>query len=380
MSLNQAYLNWQEREVECNNWLIKDSVFIDLPNLKKRTLLKEGSPYLLKYQIPREKCVVIRDEKEMSDIEGTLNLAKDDSYSFFASPMDNHHCENLSLGKPEIIEIQASSSFRSFFHQDLILKISLQDKILYSSQIERAVTISSYLNSVLPSDSPLQILKESYGCYLKDQDNPYGFIIRQIPESVKAGKCSLISIVSYVSSHSDGSPSLFERHLSRLSHHEIYAEVSKLIRSIIRSYLEMYWNFGVCLELHQQNVLLELDENENLTGKIYCRDLDGARLDLDRLPDLREALKYKYQDHFDYIFEENKLHSLKKGINPDYQNSAHWNGLMIFGFRLFLMDSCVFLLDHGLKASGVNLNTHELAIQIVNEEIFRKSQVDFLLQ
>lgn len=378
----QAFKNWKEREIKCNNWLIKDGVYVPLPDLQERQELTQAQPYLFQFSIPKEKCIVVFDEKEISEIENQLQLRCENFVQYFASPYDFKHPTTHAWGPINKITVAQSSSFRSFFYDNYMIKVShdkfqenhVTNKVLYSYQIERAVSISKYLNSVMSQDSQIQILKESFGCYLNDPQNPYGYIIRQIPHSVLEGKTSLISLVSYVSDHENGQQSLLARHLNEKKPMEVEKYLKDLISTITKAYLAAYWNYGVCLELHQQNTLLELDAQDQFTGKIYCRDLDGARLDMGKISSLGLEINSTFSaQESQYIFEHKKIDAIKNGVSPELKSSLVWNGLTIFAFRLYVVDSCFFLIDNFIKQQGLpEFDVYECAYRIVNEEILKK--------
>jgi hypothetical protein len=238
------------------------------------------------------------------------------------------------------------------------------------------VYISTYLNLKCPANVHYGFLRESFGCSIIFGEQQLGYIVREISDEVIFNKSHLISLVSYVSSSTQGESSLFQTHLSSLSPKEEFLFLSGLVRSIIQGFLYLYWDSGVSVEAHQQNTLLELDTKMNLTGKVFFRDLEGARIDIYRnsISEIMVSSSKKLEDP-ETVFEMKKVSGLLSSA-PINQNFNHWDGLVSFGYQAFIEGSCLSLIEYAydeLWKGERKINFKILGLKILQESLIKRS-------
>ncbi len=110
----------------------------------------------------------------------------------------------------------------------------------------------------------------------------FGNITRVFPEmSYSDGKPRLIPGFSLTSFGPNGETPLLARMIvaSGLPAEEFIAQ--KIIGPLVRSYAYLTFEHGIIGEPHQQNVLFEIDPQGRLTGRVFYRDLDAFKPDIE---------------------------------------------------------------------------------------------------
>lgn len=110
----------------------------------------------------------------------------------------------------------------------------------------------------------------------------FGNITRIFPEmSHPNGKPRLIPGFSLTSPGPNGEKPLLEQ-MIEASGLSAEAYVAKnIVSPLVRAYSYLTFKHGIIGEPHQQNVLFELDEKGRLTGRVFFRDLDAFKPDIE---------------------------------------------------------------------------------------------------
>ena len=360
--------NWLISETDHNDWHLSPDYYLPLPEKKERKN-HEQINYIFKAQVKTE---------EVHQISNSDILSRD-LVDFYIHPFNIDRFKKYrSLQLIEKINVKRTSSFRTFFLDQFFIKTSLQkenknhtiDKPLYSYQIERAVLISRYLKQI-PKESNFQFLSEDYGVYFNCEHSPYGHLKRELPGNLDFNKEIPIPYFSLFYKKDDGS--ILEKNLKGLSFNERVSFIEAFLKTLIHSFLDIYWEYGVCLEMHQQNLLLLIDQNEKLSFKFLYRDLDGARVDFEKVRELNKDFSHEGAlQPIEYNFETNKIKQLKEKM-PSKDPSV-WNGLTFFHFRAFIDNSLLYLLDYHYKIIFKDgFSPKEKGIEILNQLLYQKN-------
>ena len=192
--------------------------------------------------------------------------------------------------------IQFSASYRTVFYepeaggilrdwtpsgQTLMIKLGLNeplpgipgDRRLTRDKIEKCILLSDALPVQLENDplaTRLDIVPEFFGMSCQD----HGVIFRLLPET---GVMPLFSLFS-VDRTSPNEPPVIVSRLRSIYQgdaREIAQNIgTQLAKPLIESLLAGF-RAGFSLEMHAQNTLISLDEN-NLIGRVFFRDLEGV--------------------------------------------------------------------------------------------------------
>lgn len=145
-------------------------------------------------------------------------------------------------------------------------------------EVARSVGLSRY-GSVLEKErpGPFTIMKEVMGISPKGWERG-GMILRQIPDSVTKNKAGLVPLFSLYAK-SGNEPTVLEDMAKRakMKPSDFFAE--KILKPFYEGWVDWNVNGAVTMEAHAQNVLLEVDDKGNPTGKFVHRDLGGFNLD-----------------------------------------------------------------------------------------------------
>lgn len=368
---------WLQWEQQRNDWYLNPSVYAQMVSPEQKDRLSKVD-FVVEAWVPAEKLGMVLDPQW----EGQINsdfvrtgrsgkkeirfLMHPDAVPFFK--------DQLGELVTRRIPAKPTASFRTFLVSPHMVKVSLPEKMsgaqrmVYSLQMERAVSISKLLSRIPVEQSRSRkfgFLPEVAGVHLKNEQNPYGFIVREIPEEILKGKNTLVPLFSFFAKPPEGpeggkGESLFHDWIVRNKGDALQMTREQLLKPLVESYLFAYFEHGVLVEAHQQNTLLEIDGAGNPTGRIFYRDLDGARVN----PKIREkrGLSNSFLNEVsnpDWVFDLQKVNSLaEKKIKGA---GANWDGLLDYGFRTHLEGSNIHLMERALKrdfpkeAKGVQL-------------------------
>ena len=196
--------------------------------------------------------------------------------------------------RPEVKPFQVKTSLHWLVNGDL--------KINNTNRIARSYLVNAFFDSI-PAEKKrefnFELIPESL--QLIPEDKWAGTMYREIPDeflSPKSGK-------SYVpgffltgrakGAAGDEKPLLLDLVRGRRDRVEAAVEV---LRPLLRLSAYLMFEEGLKGELHEQNVYFELDKEGKPTGKLYVKDLDSFRVDMElrlRQGKSLEALKEVYK-------------------------------------------------------------------------------------
>ncbi len=360
---------WQKWELERNDLHLNPQIYHQLPSVDELKMYQTET--VLMVTVPLSSIGIIANgvDIELSDrMEPLLNTAgllvydkktNEKLVRFYIHPKAVHLFKNiLSLGKIQKVAVKPSTSPRSPFLIDKIIKLSLPQSIngairtVYPLQMKRA----TYISQIFADAGTVDFLPEVLGIYDKTPGNPFGFIVREIPTEFMMGKNTLVPLLSYVAEHPQGSLLSLNAKLLKSTPQKLVQ--NRILPALIKSFMAAA-ELGVAVEAHQQNVLLELDEKGRFTGRIFFRDMDGCRVDFE----LREKLGFKDESikadpEFEWIFDIPKVQELNRtmllpsslGFKP-----IAWSGVIEKAWKTYLIGSSIHLLQQQVPQLNLSL-------------------------
>jgi hypothetical protein len=343
---------WQKWEVERNDLQSNEKIYRKLPDSEELKAYQVETLYLLEVE-PRYVDFVFAAKTEVP-----MELkASDGKVKFFIHPSSlDLFKELISHGNLTKIAAKPTTSPRTFFVEDMLVKVSLSDKVngairtVYPMQMQRATAISSLLSGIpelIQKDHGFGFLPEPVGVFDKTPNSPFGFLIRKIPQSLVSGKNTLVPLLSYVAQNKGNSLLEMDAKSQGVTPLELVEKF--LLPALMKSYA-FAAQYGVVLEAHQQNTLLELDAKGQFTGRIFYRDLDGARIDFK----LREKLGLstaeflKVQDS-QWVFDLESLQKMRESTVVPAGRPAAWSPVLEKAFQTYMLGSSVYLLRKSVQ-------------------------------
>ncbi|UYL08111.1 hypothetical protein B9G69_013755 [Bdellovibrio sp. SKB1291214] len=344
---------WQKWEVERNDLQSNEQLYHKLPNIQELKAYQTKTLYMVEVE-PR-----FVDFIHAPGLEGVPNELRsaDGKIKFFIHPSSLHlFNELISHGKLTKVEAKPTTSPRTFFVSDLLVKVSLSDKIngairtVYPLQMQRATAVSSELSKIpeaLQKEHSFGFLQEPLGVFDKTPNSPFGFLIRKIPQDIKNGQNTLVPLLSYVAKNQG--ESLLEQDAKSQGKSSLEIVEKSLIPALTKSYAFAV-SEGVVIEAHQQNTLLELDSKGQFTGRVFYRDLDGARIDFE----LRKKMGLstdllKLQDS-GWIFDLENLQKIRETTTVPKGRPEIWSPVAEKAFQMYLLGSSVYLLKKAVES------------------------------
>ena len=139
-----------------------------------------------------------------------------------------------------------------------------------------------------------------------------GMIIRAFPEEMKNPKLTIMPLFSLYAINKNGKPPLAEMIAASGLSPDVYVR-TRIIEPFIHHWVELAVENGILTEPHAQNVLIEIGENGQPTGRFFQRDFGGFNIDL------------KYRQRIG--LEVPELPTFTGNIEADYYQSAHGDNL-----------------------------------------------------
>lgn len=272
------------------------------------------------------------NEKETSFFERNifLNHKGQKCYRFFIHPATKDLFVNWINGKYDFVseeksefEATSTSSFRSLFvsnninDEKFIVKVSLFSNVANGARhVDWNSAVGQFESSQLTVKTTCRIknfyIFEDIGAFGLSGNNfvylserfdirignrkieTFGNVIRKIPDGLfletQKTVCSVASFTSLL--RQDGSFIFNALKNSKLKATE-FLDV-KIFYPIFKLLMTLFGEYGIVLEPHCQNIMLELDEKFIPTGKIYYRDFDFTTFDRARFPVLQKDLFLSY--------------------------------------------------------------------------------------
>ncbi|WP_413293921.1 IucA/IucC family protein [Bdellovibrio sp. HCB185ZH] len=343
---------WQKWEVERNDLQSNEKLYHKLPDFAELKAYQTETLYLLEVETRFVDFISVGVNEIPSELKTT-----DGKVKFFIHPSSLELFKELiSHGKLTKVEAKPTTSPRTFFVGDMMVKVSLSEKVngairtVYPMQMQRATAISSLLANIPEStqkENGFGFLPEPLGIFDKTPNSPFGFLVRKIPQNIVAGENTLVPILSYVAKNLG--PSLLELDAKTQGMTSIDLVEKHLIPALVKSYA-FAAQYGVVLEAHQQNTLLELDSKGSFTGRVFYRDLDGARIDFK----LREKLNLSTKEFLNiqdsqWIFDLETLQKMREYTQVPAARPAAWSPVLETAFQRYMVGSSIYLLRKSIQ-------------------------------
>src|SRR3989344_961758 len=211
-------------------------------------------------------------------------IVKNGKVKFFIHPdmIEEFEIDEIS----GLIEVSPTSSTRTVLplNEDFMIKMHLNRRLyrfirrLKGSSVEHSVLISSEIEGGLEnSPETFAYLPESMGFIYKDK----GFIIREIhPRPKISEKRVFLPLFSFYSDDLKdlSSQTLFEQLVSLRKKEPLQFFLDYFIEPIFKNMSYFINEYGLLLECHGQNVLVELDNHFNIKRMIH-RDFQSMYID-----------------------------------------------------------------------------------------------------
>ncbi len=169
----------------------------------------------------------------------------------------------------------------------VLLKLSIGAVIAHTrralreNQVSRAVLISSLFETI-PSSAKKRLGFDWFAepCGMVETRSRHGWLFRRWPQSFgKEKSTSLIPGFSILSKHGDRDPLLIR--LARRSKKAPERFVlDTFFYPLVKILAYLLFEEGLQYESHPQNVLWEIDQNDNLTGRMVLRDLADSSVNI----------------------------------------------------------------------------------------------------
>ncbi|MBK9072947.1 MAG: hypothetical protein IPL79_18400 [Myxococcales bacterium] len=150
-----------------------------------------------------------------------------------------------------------------------------------SSQVVRSVGISKILASdgaSLPES--FGYFPEPWGIVPKGMDEA-GMLVRAVPADIASGRTRLVPLFSLYAEPKDGAEPLLRGMIKRSGLAPDVFIKAKILRPFARQWAQLVFEHGITSEPHAQNVLMEIGEDGQPTGRFMHRDFGGFAADLD---------------------------------------------------------------------------------------------------
>jgi hypothetical protein len=354
---------WRGYEVELNDLVLNRLLFDGLPSADELSAMQANSVFVVK--VPSSAVHVIANAQGGNALAEFVD-PRSGEVSFFIHPASLGLFSDLLEGRAvRREEAGPTSSGRTFFWNRFHLKLSLAQRVngairtVYPLQMERALAISEML-SEMPATAPgfehFAYLPEVLGIYDAKEEAPYGFIVREIPREIIEGTTTLAPLTAYCAKGKGGTPSLFEVDAKAHGMAPSAHARSNLVPAMMKAFTAAA-SLGVAIEAHQQNLLLELDHQERFTGRIFFRDLDGARVDFDMRAQRGLSTDHlKKVSNAEWVFELGRIRALNQSASTPEGRPWWWSGLIEEAFSTYLSGSSFFLLEKAIeRVEGRNL-------------------------
>lgn len=147
--------------------------------------------------------------------------------------------------------------------------------------IAQSVVLSSVLATVPRGDRErLGLDWFSEPCGAVDAESRHGWVLRRLPQLMsEPGTTTVMPVFSLISRDGDRVP-LLVRLMQRSMRRPEEFVIDALIRPYVNAEAYLLFEQGVQHEGHTQNVLVEVDPSERLTGRLILRDLSDTSVNI----------------------------------------------------------------------------------------------------
>ncbi len=284
---------------------------------------------------------------------------------FLVHPESEEFFKDLTAKATETVDYYATSTSSSrtilawaeqgdpfFAKLSLAKEIGGVVRTIPSGEVARSIgtaMILEQLSSKLPES--FLFMRESYGLMPKGMERG-GMIIREISDVLQTRGRRLVPLFSLYAKPSDGGPTLLEKMVEASGRDgaEFFAE--RILTPFIAQWTELQVRFGISMEPHAQNVLLELDRNGMPTGRFVHRDFGGFNIDLEFA---RTQLG----------IETSKLPTFSN-LNTDYHQKFHRQSVDQ-SLGIFFKSGFLYNITKLMRARGVKLTRTKITNETWNQ-------------
>ena len=183
-------------------------------------------------------------------------------------------------GRTSLVRLGDNPPQYCFVKFSLDVKLGKSIRTISRAESVQSVGISKYISSRKKELSDtFQFIAEPLGVIPKGWARG-GQIIRPVPSEILQNKTHLVPLFSLTAPQPDGS-TLFER-MARKSGLDPYTFArERILRPFLKGWTEWAIDGGLSMAAHSQNVLIELNNEGNPTGRFFHRDMGGMNLDLE---------------------------------------------------------------------------------------------------
>lgn len=277
-----------------------------------------------------EKSAYNKNEASFFERNIFLNHKGHRCYRFFIHPATKDLFVNWINGKYDFVseaksefEATPTSSFRSLLvfnkknDEKFIAKVSLFSNVANGARhIDWNSAIGQFESSQMTSKTVCVIknfsIFEDIGAFGLSGNNfvylserfdikignrkieTFGNVIRKIPDDLfLESKKTVCSVASFTSLLRQGGSFIFNAFKNSKLRTDEFLD-NKIFYPIFNLLIILFNEYGIVLEPHCQNVMIEIDEKFIPTGKIYYRDFDFTTFDRARFPILQKDLFLSY--------------------------------------------------------------------------------------
>ncbi|MCS4485951.1 IucA/IucC family protein [Staphylococcus americanisciuri] len=292
----QAYAPEFMRVVPLNIVLVKETVLHE-------TAMNGDSNFVLNKVVPDMKRKL---QQYLEPYEAELEAYR----VLFVHPWQYEHVvvqqfkDNIQahtvIPTPFTVEAKATLSFRTMYLLNRPYHIKLPVNVQATSAVRTVSTVTtvdgpnlSYQLQPLLNEFPtLQVALEPYGAYIDapaDVARQFAMIVRQSPEKDVTEMTQLVTACLIERNPVDKQvvvDSLIEYVYGDVNATTIATFIREYSRALVIPLIAYIQRYGIALEAHQQNTVLEVNKADQ-TFSFIVRDLGGARIDL---PTLQRAI------------------------------------------------------------------------------------------
>lgn len=295
--LDAATQRWLTYEQTVNERLVNDATHVPIDsrsNTVRDRYRPEHQPVWPQdvVWLPRERARVY-GPLEAEFVEAFGHRWHEDRVPLLLHPQrpESHARHVRAHGYQSLDGVQATptSSYRSVLawrtgRTPVILKLSIGAVIgrtrraLREEQIARAVIVTRLFEAIPAEDRArlgLDWCREPAG--VAETDKSHGWLLRQLPPS--APGCTSIPAFSLVSRRGADEPLLVDMIRRSGVRPEAFV-VDRLLAPYVDALSYLLLEHGLQAEGHSQNVLLEVDDALNLTGRLVLRDLSDTSVSI----------------------------------------------------------------------------------------------------
>ncbi|UXR77927.1 MULTISPECIES: IucA/IucC family protein [unclassified Staphylococcus] len=268
-------------------------------NIVQETAMNDDANFVLNTVIPDMK-------RQLQQYLAPYDVALEDYRVLFIHPWQYEHVivtqfseyirTHQLIPTPLTVDAKPTLSFRTMYLLGRPFHIKLPVNVQATSAVRTVSTVttvdgprlSHQLQAMLTQYPTLQVAMEPYGVHIDapaDIARQCAMIVRESPENTHRDIIQMVTACLIERNPVDNQvavDSLIEYLYGKINETTISNFIRTYSQALIIPLIAYIQQYGIALEAHQQNTILEVDKN-NQTLSFIVRDLGGARLDLSTL-------------------------------------------------------------------------------------------------